>query len=222
MQMNRKSTLGAFFLLLTLCSASACTNQGTDTNVEKLSNSSSPTVTSPVEPAKAPSPSKRTDSKPSAPAKEAPQTTANSVKTAKNQVKVFFPKNPETAKDFTEVEPVLRTTESKSVARFAIEQLVAGPRPPEQQKGLVKAIKLRGNSNCGSDFTISINKKVAQLKFCKDVVSAGIGDDVRTKSSIEATLKQFSTVKEVVLLNKQGKCLADLSGDNLCLKKIPK
>lgn len=56
------------------------------------------------------------------------------------------------------------------------------------------------------------------LKFCRSVVSAGIGDDARIKSSLTATLKQFSSIRSVILLDRNGNCLGDMSGENRCLK----
>lgn len=145
--------------------------------------------------------------------------TAKQAKPAQYRVKVFFPKDPQSYRDFSYVEPVWRTTSSQGVARFAIEQLIAGPQAAEKQKGFAIAIKLGGNSNCGADFSLSVTSGVARLKFCRDVVSAGVGDDARAKSSLEATLKQFTAVKKVVLLNKSGNCLGDMSGENTCLRK---
>ena len=88
----------------------------------------------------------------------------------------------------------------------------------EKIQGLSGTIKLTGNSNCGSDFSLSINQKVARLRFCKTFTSGGVGDVARTKSSINATLRQFSTVKSVVILDKNGNCWGDESGENLCLR----
>ncbi|WP_277878043.1 hypothetical protein [Leptolyngbya sp. FACHB-261] len=37
-------------------------------------------------------------------------------------------------------------------------------------------------------------------------------------SAIEATLRQFPTVNRVVILNPNGDCLGDESGENRCLR----
>lgn len=131
------------------------------------------------------------------------------------QVKVFFPTS-ESNDDFTEVQPVTRTTDNLGVARFAINQLIAGPTNSEQQKGLTDVLDLAGESTCGQDFRITINRGVALLRFCRDVPTAGVGDDARIKTAINKTLKQFSTVNQVVILNKNGNCFKDASGKNLC------
>ncbi|AFZ18910.1 GerMN domain-containing protein [Allocoleopsis franciscana] len=134
-----------------------------------------------------------------------------------NKVKVFFPRNPKSNNNLNYVEPVIRTTRNQNLARFAVEQLIAGPTRAERQKGWVPAIQLQGSSNCGSDFKLSMSKGVAKLQFCRIMPSAGIGDDARATSSLTATLKQFTNVKSVIILDKNGNCLGDMSGDNRCL-----
>lgn len=155
------------------------------------------------------------------------QSTSNSLQMAQtsspsngarlSKVKVFFPKTPQSNNNFNYVESVIRTTQSQSLARFAVEQLIAGPTKAERQKGLVSAIQLRGSSNCASDFNLSISQGVARLQFCRTVVSGGIGDDARAKSSLTATLKQFSTINSVIILDRNGNCFGDMSGENRCL-----
>lgn len=132
-------------------------------------------------------------------------------------VKVFFPKQPQSNNDLNYVELVSRTTRSQSLTRFAVEQLIAGPTRDERQKGFAEAIQLRGSSNCANDFNLSISQGAARLQFCKTIVSAGVGADARTKSSITATLKQFKGVQSVIILDKNGNCFGDMSGDNRCL-----
>lgn len=132
-------------------------------------------------------------------------------------VQVFFPKQPRSNNDLSYVEPVNRTTRSQSLARFAVEQMIAGPTSDERQKGFTGAIQLKGSSNCASDFKLSIPQGVARLQFCRTIVSAGVGDDARTKSSLTATLKQFKSIKSVIILDKNGNCFGDMSGENKCL-----
>ncbi len=136
------------------------------------------------------------------------------------KVQVFFPKR--NSEDFTYVEPVWRTTSSLGLAQFSIEQLISGPTTQEKARSLIAPIQLRGSSNCGKDFTLSISNGVANLRFCKSVLSSGTGDDGRQKSSINATLKQFSTINSVIILDRNGNCLGDQSGENTCLKKPEK
>jgi hypothetical protein len=133
------------------------------------------------------------------------------------KVQVFFPKR--NSEDFTYVEPVWRTTSSLGLAQFSIEQLISGPTSQEKARNLIAPIQLRGRSNCGKDFTLSISNGVATLRFCKSVLSSGVGDDGRQKSSINTTLKQFSNINSVIILDKNGNCLGDQSGENSCLKK---
>lgn len=147
----------------------------------------------------------------------APVTTVATATTAK-QVKVFFP-TARSQQDLSYVAPVVRRTQTQGVAQFAIEQLIAGPTTQERQQGFTAPINLRGSSNCGRDFRLTVSTGVARLQFCKQVVSGGIGDDARIKNSITATLKQFPSINSVVLLDRNGNCLNDQSGDNLCLRR---
>lgn len=135
------------------------------------------------------------------------------------RVRVFFPKNPEQQNDLSYVAPVWRQTQNSGVAQFAIAQVIAGPTRQEQRLGFLAPIRLRGTSNCGQDFTLSITSNVANVRFCKQVVSAGVGDDARILSSINKTLKQFPSIKSVVVLDQKGKCFGDMSGENRCLRR---
>ncbi|MFD2355552.1 hypothetical protein ACFSTC_49200 [Nonomuraea ferruginea] len=98
-----------------------------------------------------------------------------------------------------------------AVARFAVEQLLKGPTAAERRRGLHSELtgKLRGRSDCGADFTLKIRKGTATLRFCRTVWGSGVGSDARALRTIEATLKQFATVKKVVTLARDGRCLFD-------------
>ena len=152
-----------------------------------------------------------------APTIAAPQ--LESTATRSQQVKVFFPKNSGQQRDLSYVEPVLRQAQTASVAQFAIAQVIAGPTRQEQQRGFTAPITLRGTSNCGRDFTLSMASNVARLRFCRQVISGGVGDDARMTSSLNATLKQFPSIRSVVLLDQNGNCLGDMSGNNRCLRR---
>ncbi|MEP0871717.1 GerMN domain-containing protein [Trichocoleus desertorum AS-A10] len=144
-------------------------------------------------------------------------TTTVAATTSTKPVKVFFPTS-RSQQDFSYVAPVVRRTQTQGVAQFAIEQLIAGPTSQERQQGFRAPINFQGSSNCGRDFKLAVSTGVAKLQFCKQVVSGGIGDDARIKSSISATLKQFSSISSVVLLDRNGNCLNDQSGENRCLR----
>jgi hypothetical protein len=154
--------------------------------------------------------------------------------TASYPVKVFFSKSPQSLNtDFTAVYPVSRFSPTLSVGNFAIQLLIAGPTPSEQQAGYFTELNtmLSGPSKCatlavgGPDFTLTLNTKgsvtetgTATLKFCRNLNSSGIGTDARVQAEINATLKQFTTIKKVVILTNNGSCFGDMSGLNLCLK----
>jgi hypothetical protein len=109
------------------------------------------------------------------------------------------------------VVPVTRTSPHAGVARFAVEQLIKGPTKAERRRGLHSELtgKLRGRSDCGADFRLRIRKGTATLRFCRTVMGAGLGSDARALWTIERTLKQFPSVKRVVTLARDGRCLFD-------------
>jgi hypothetical protein len=140
-------------------------------------------------------------------------------KPTEKTVKVFFSQAPDNELDFTATTGVTRTSNREDVVTFVIEELVKGPTSDEKKLNLENQILLEGNSNCGGkDFTLTIDKKVATLKFCKLVVTNGIGTDARITNQIEKTLKQFDTIEKIVILTSNGSCFGDLSGLDVCKK----
>jgi|GEM_PF-5742211 len=137
-----------------------------------------------------------------------------------SNLKVFFAKNPDSNNDFTQVFSVFRTTSRVDVGTFVIEELIEGPTAVEEATGLFTPIDLAEVSNCGGDdFSLVVDAvaKEATLTFCKQVQSAGVGDDARVISTVEATLEQFPTVDTVVILTKDNHCFGDESGLDLCI-----
>jgi hypothetical protein len=129
--------------------------------------------------------------------------------------------------------PVERITTSNQPSVFALQQLVKGPTPAEQQEGYYSQVEksLSGPTICttdasgNSDFTLMLNKKgtkdetgTATVKFCRTLTSAGVGTDASIRSEVEETLKQFSTIQKVVILTKDGHCFGDESGSDVCLR----
>jgi hypothetical protein len=162
------------------------------------------------------------------------QTSASSAATG-YPIKVFFSKAPDSLQtNFNAVFPVKRTSPTIAVATFSIQLLIAGPTLSEQRAGYFSELNtmLNGPSNCtgalpvgGPDFVITLNKRgptpqtgTATIKFCRSLNSAGIGADARVQAEITATLKQFSNIKEVVILTRDGHCFGDESGKDFCLR----
>jgi hypothetical protein len=149
-------------------------------------------------------------------------------------VKVFFSKFPQSGSTPSAVYPVNRMSPTIAVGTFAIQLLIAGPTLSEHQAGYFTELNtmLGGPSNCsaplpvgGPDFTLSLDKKgtvpqtgTATVKFCRSLMSAGIGADARVTAQINATLKQFPRIKKVVILTKDGHCFGDESGRDFCLR----
>ena len=160
--------------------------------------------------------------------------TTPAVATTTYPIKVYFSKYPQSERNLAATFPVNRTSPTTSVATFAIQLLIAGPTPQEYQAGYFAVVNdlFSGQSTCkitpirtGPDFKLNLNYKgsvpekgTATLKFCRTTSSAGIGTDALAISEINATLKQFPTIKKVVILTKDGHCFGDESGLDRCLK----
>ena len=146
-------------------------------------------------------------------------------------VKVFFSKVPDSFNNFNAVFPVNRISPTTAVATFAIQLLIAGPTLSERKAGYFSEFNsiLTGPSSCsyptgGPDFTLTLNMKgstpspgTATLRLCRATSSPGIGADARILDQINATLKQFSNIKNVVVLTQAGHCFPAL-GPDLCLR----
>ncbi len=162
----------------------------------------------------------------------APVATATAKPTATSggpyHVFVYFSKKPDSYNDPSKVFPVDRYSPTLGVATYAIQQLIAGPNASEAAAGYFSEIqgKLSGPSNCGgADLKITLNYKgatpapgYATLQFCRATSLPGDLSGAYIKSEINATLKQFSNITNVVILDAKGDCFDDLSGQNLCLK----
>ena len=149
-------------------------------------------------------------------------------------IKVYFSKFPDSLSNFAAVFSVKRISPTASVGTFAIQLLIAGPTPQERDAGYFSELNsiLTGPSTCsaphptgGPDFKLTLNKKgptpeqgTATVQFCRATGSPGIGADARIQAEINATLKQFESIKKVVILDKDGHCFGDESGQDQCLK----
>ncbi len=137
-------------------------------------------------------------------------------------VHVFFSKRPEADDDWAAVFSVRRYAPSIRVATFALENLIDGPTPEEQAAGYFSELggMLNGPSACDDrDFRIRIDDGLGTVQFCRAISSAGVGQDARVRAQVEATMRQFPTVQRVRLLDRDGHCLFDQSGLDLCLSR---
>ena len=134
-------------------------------------------------------------------------------------VRVFFSRRPASERSASAVFPVTRVASDRAVATAALAALIEGPNAAERADGYYTELKgaLTGPSTCsGRDFRIAIEDATATVRFCRIVASAGVGQDARMRSQIEATLRQFPTIRAVRLLGSDGRCLFDRSGQDRC------
>jgi len=115
---------------------------------------------------------------------------------------------------------VIRKTFRKDVATFSVEQIIIGPTQIEVTAKNLRPtfgegafVKFSSTSNCsGKDFSITVTEGDATVKFCRTTVLSGDSSGNIVSQQITNTLKQFSSVKQVRVLNKAGNCFDDLSG----------
>jgi hypothetical protein len=153
--------------------------------------------------------------------------------TASYPIKVYFSKSPDSLNTNTAVFPVGRVSPTIAVGTYSLQLLIAGPTLSERSAGYFTELNtlFSGLSNCsaplpvgGPDLTLTLNMKgpfpetgTVTVKFCRTASSPGIGTDARVTAEINATLKQFSNIKKVVILTKDGHCFGDGTGKDLCL-----
>ena len=118
-----------------------------------------------------------------------------SAKTKRKQVKVYVYKEDG---EHIDLSPVTRSVNAAAPARGAIEALLAGPTEAEKAQGF-------GELASASEFRIGSLKIVrgtARINFVSKKSWAGWPGDtapIRFKTAVELTLKQFPTVKRVVV-----------------------
>jgi hypothetical protein len=142
--------------------------------------------------------------------------TATPVRAEPDPVQVFFSREPESFDDFSAVFPVTREASPGALMEDAIAALIAGPTAAERAAGYFsefRAIIVGTSSTCkGQDFLLMVTLGIATVQLCRQTASAGIGQDARAQSEINATLMQFPGVSRVIVLSSAGHCLFDLSG----------
>ncbi|MGE5334428.1 MAG: GerMN domain-containing protein [Nitrososphaerota archaeon] len=146
----------------------------------------------------------------------------NGAQTTGYPVKVYFSKHPESDTAPTALFPVSRISPTLGVATYSIGQLIAGPTATEKARGYYTPLEgsLSGTSTCsGADFKITLNwdedhpeTGTATLQFCRDVKGFGDTGAVTVRNEITKTMTQFSTIKKVEIIYKDGSCFDDLVG----------
>jgi len=113
----------------------------------------------------------------------------------RTKVKVYFYHDPG---EYIDLSPVTRLVNAVAPARAAVEGILNGPTPPEEKRGF-------GSLVSASDFrvgSLTIEDGTAVVNFVSTPNWHGWPGDlgpVRFKKAVELTLKQFATVKEVIV-----------------------
>jgi len=110
-------------------------------------------------------------------------------------IKIYFYHDPG---EYIDLSPVTRTMRTASPARAAIQALLKGPTAAERKQGF-------DGLASASDFkigTLTIRNGTARINFVVAEDWRGFPGDIapaRFKKAVELTLKQFPTVREVVV-----------------------
>jgi spore germination protein GerM len=122
-------------------------------------------------------------------------TTTGAASQKPQKIKIYFYHEPG---EYIDLSPVSRTIHTASPARASMQALLRGPTAAERKKGFDGLIG-------ASDFSIgslSIRKGTARINFVVAEDWRGFPGDIapaRFKKAVELTLKQFPTVKNVIV-----------------------
>lgn len=151
-------------------------------------------------------------------------------------VKVYFARHPETDGNPATVLPVTRPSIEVSTqmrATAALREMLMGPNQSERLQGYYSPFdgQLALQSVCPGefrDFDVTLDHKgatpeqgTATVRFCRRVDVPGLMAGAIMSAMIANTMKQFPSVKKVVILNYLGACFNDLQGANACLSFAP-
>ena len=123
------------------------------------------------------------------------QTSVKASSPKPQRIKIYFYHEPG---EHIDLSPVTRVIRSATPARAAIQALLAGPTPAERRRGF-------DGLASAHEFAIgklSIKNGTARVNFVSSRTWAGFPGDiapVRFKTAVELTLKQFPSVKKVVV-----------------------
>ena len=123
------------------------------------------------------------------------QATAKTSAPKPQRIKIYFYHEPG---EYIDLSPVTRLIRSRAPARAAIEALLAGPTEAERARGF-------GGLASANEFAIgklTIRRGTARVNFVASRTWAGWRGDlapVRFKTAVELTLKQFASVRRVVV-----------------------
>jgi len=118
------------------------------------------------------------------------------------------------------VSAVYRETDRDDLKDFVVEQIILGPDEDELDLGLKptfgqnNSIWFTSPSDCeGKDFILSVENGLATVQFCRDTSLAGDMSGFIVEQQVGESLKEFSEVDRVLILDSQGRCFNDMKGD---------
>lgn len=150
---------------------------------------------------------------------------------ATQEIPIYFPRKPQSV-DNPEVSfAVMRNLLIEDLPQAIMEVYATGLLDEELASGyyfpsgdpeisLNKKLDLRGNSVCdGANFTTDVTENTLTVKFCRDLMLSGVLADASVQDAMKRSLLGIEGISKVIFLNKDGNCMFDESGLNLCLDK---
>ncbi|GAA4063028.1 hypothetical protein GCM10022248_33950 [Nonomuraea soli] len=128
-------------------------------------------------------------------------------------VKVYFPTDGNYPPQLAAAK---RVSPDLGLARFVVQQFVAGPTKAERRRGMFSNFKLIGPSDCGGDFQITIKQETARVRFCRTAYGPGHLGDAVIIYALKANLTQFPSIKKAVLADKDNRCLFSQADVSVC------
>lgn len=125
----------------------------------------------------------------------------------------------------TTVSPFQRASDDPNDFIFAMEELVRGPEPDELNEGYISELQFDQGDESVCDernFSIVAESGVFVVWLCREIVNQA-HEDSRTRAfnQVDATMRQFEMVDDVVILDKERDCFASENGENMCYGALP-
>ena len=143
--------------------------------------------------------------------------TPQAKRTTRKEVKIYFYHDPG---EYIDLAPVTRSVNASAPARPAIEALLKGPTAAERRRGF-ESLASASDFRIGS---LKISNGTARVNFISTRRWAGWPGDlapVRFKTAVELTLKQFPSVRRVIVSLNGDTKFYDERGANLVHPENP-
>ena len=124
-----------------------------------------------------------------------------------------------------EVFPFMRESEDENDFLFAMEELVRGPNQEEAELGYISELQFSADEESACDdrnFSIVAESGTFVVWLCRTIANQDDEDaPIRAFNQVDATMRQFEMVDNLVVLDRERDCFADSSEENACYEVLP-